>query len=149
MIPSVQIPILNHPSVHKKDVGNRIQKSKRENSLQRNNNHHARTTSAPSVLPSYNNKLSLDVLLDAIDLDQQMRQLFRDEVMKSKNRVPSMLRRRSKSAPSAPPSYHQQRAFNSRWITNDQTVVTTASKAQEVAQLIVNQHFEKILKKTD
>lgn len=118
---------------------------------------HGRTTSVPSVLPSYqkkDHKLSLNVLVDAIDLDQQMRQFFKNEVMKTKNRTthlaapfvpPSimMARRRSKSAPGAPPSYHQQRAFNSRWIAQDRTV-TSESAAKEVAQLIVQKHIESV-----
>ncbi|KAL9553760.1 hypothetical protein PS6_003775 [Mucor atramentarius] len=120
---------------------------------------HARTTSVPSVLPSQqqNQKNRMNILLDAIDLDQQMRQFFKTEIMKSKNRTSSafvppsimMARRRSKSAPGAPPSYHQQRAFNSRWIApncNNRTV-TCASQAQEVAQLIVKQHFESVKKR--
>lgn len=120
---------------------------------------HGRTTSVPSVMPSHqerqkkSSKLSMDVLLDAIDLDQQMRQFFRTEVIKSKGRTagtfapPSimMARRRSKSAPGAPPSYHQQRAFNSRWTTPNCTV-TSASAAKEVAKLIVQQHFESVKK---
>ncbi|KAF1803905.1 hypothetical protein FB192DRAFT_1370391 [Mucor lusitanicus] len=120
---------------------------------------HARTTSVPSVLPSqqHSQKDRMHILLDAIDLDQQMRQFFKTEVIKSKNRTSSafvppsimMARRRSKSAPGAPPSYHQQRAFNSRWIApncNNRTV-TCASQAQEVAQLIVKQHFESVKKR--
>lgn len=119
---------------------------------------HVRTTSVPSVLPSFKiqkdaSKLSMDILLDAIDLDQQMRQFFRTEVVKSKTRVNSfnpsqvmMARRRSKSAPGAPPSYHHQRAFSARWTTPSQTV-TSDSQAQEVAKLIVQQHFDAVKKR--
>ncbi|KAI8889068.1 hypothetical protein K501DRAFT_239363 [Backusella circina FSU 941] len=111
--------------------------------------HHVRTTSVPSVLPSYQqSKLPMDVLLDAIDLDQQMRQFFKTEVQKSKTRVsvfkPSqMVRRRSKSAPGAPPSYHQQRAFSAVWVACNRTV-TNASAAQEVANLIVQKHIDSV-----
>ncbi|KAG0746087.1 hypothetical protein G6F57_009093 [Rhizopus arrhizus] len=118
---------------------------KKENKIQKRifkNNHHPRTTSAPSILPSYSSQLSLDVLLDAIELDQKMRECFRNELLKSKNH--SLIRRRSKSVPIAPPSYHHLPSFSSRWITNDQKVVTTASEAQKVAQLIVKEHFEKM-----
>lgn len=113
---------------------------------------HGRTTSAPTFLP--NSHQSLNVLCDAIDLDQQMRQFFKAEVLKSKNRtnhfVPALMaRRRSKSAPGAPPSYHYQRAFNSRWFAPDYNnkTVTSASAAQEVAQLIVQKHIESVKKR--
>ncbi|GAA5801375.1 hypothetical protein EDC94DRAFT_609051 [Helicostylum pulchrum] len=123
--------------------------------------HHTRTSSVPSVLPSFktttttqSSKLSMDILLDAIDLDQQMRQFFRSEVVKSKDRMtafnPShtmMARRRSKSAPGAPPSYHHQRAFNARWVTAKNETVTSDSQAQQVAQMIVQQHFEAVKKR--
>ncbi|KAI9486591.1 MAG: hypothetical protein EXX96DRAFT_549654 [Benjaminiella poitrasii] len=138
---------------------------------------HARTTSVPSVLPSQQdhnkltNKLSLDILLDAIDLDQQMRQFFRSEVIKSKshkivanyhhrNQLPLsssafsssslIARRRSRSAPGAPPSYHHQRAFNSRWISpifNNSSAVTSEFQAQKVAQLIVQKHLDAVRKR--
>ncbi|KAG1469595.1 hypothetical protein G6F56_003170 [Rhizopus delemar] len=158
MIPSLQSVLptmdrsINKGSIQKQTKRIHHQHQHQQQQQQRN---HGRTISVPSVLPSYRHqqektKLSFDVLLDAIDLDQQMRQFFKSEVMKSKTRSvfkPSpMLRRRSKSAPSAPPSYHYQRAFNAKWITNDQTVVTTATQAQEVAQLIVSQHFDAVKK---
>ncbi|KAI8997212.1 hypothetical protein BDB01DRAFT_770277 [Pilobolus umbonatus] len=125
---------------------------------------HIRTASLPLHLPSHeqpkHQRLSMDVLLDAIDLDQQMRKYFKAEVLKVKSRTtynatmfkPTqstlMARRRSKSAPGAPPSYHQQRAFNSRWTTpNQNNTVTSASAAQEVAQLIVQQHFASVKKR--
>ncbi|OBZ90298.1 hypothetical protein A0J61_01642 [Choanephora cucurbitarum] len=113
---------------------------------------HARTTSLPTVLPSQQN---MNVLLNAIDLDQQMRQFFKAEVMKSKARTSTFLppsimmaRRRSRSAPGAPPSYHQQRAFNARWTLPDSnTTVTSASQAEQVAKLIVQQHFNSVKKR--
>ncbi|KAI9259047.1 hypothetical protein BY458DRAFT_517615 [Sporodiniella umbellata] len=153
MIPSLQsvLPPMDR-SIHKKGA---IQKPLAKPKASLPQRHHGRTTSVPSVLPSYRQKqeekLSFDVLLDAIDLDQQMRQFFKTEVMKSKTRAvfrpAPMLRRRSKSAPSAPPSYHYQRAFNAKWITQDQTIVTTASHAQQVAQSIVSQHFDAVKKR--
>ncbi|GAA5811306.1 hypothetical protein MFLAVUS_004739 [Mucor flavus] len=122
--------------------------------------HHTRTSSVPSVLPSFktttaqSSKLSMDILLDAIDLDQQMRQFFRSEVVKSKDRMTAfspthtmMARRRSKSAPGAPPSYHHQRAFNARWVTAKNETVTSDSQAQQVAKMIVQQHFEAVKKR--
>ncbi|KAI9362725.1 hypothetical protein BD770DRAFT_315730 [Pilaira anomala] len=122
--------------------------------LKKTNRHHTRTSSVPSILPSFksstsNKKLSMDILLDAIDLDQQMRQFFRSEVVKSKDRLsafnPSLMaRRRSKSAPGAPPSYHHQRAFSARWLTSKNHSVTSHTEAQQVAKLIVQQHFEAV-----
>jgi predicted ATPase with chaperone activity len=157
MAPSLNIAL---PSIHRvnkqTNFKTEFKLQKREPLQFQSSRNHARTTSMPSVLPSYqdSNKLSMDVLLDAIDLDQQMRQFFRTEVIKSKSRTTSafvppsimMARRRSKSAPGAPPSYHQQRAFNSRWTTPNCTV-TSASAAQEVAKLIVQQHFESVKKR--
>lgn len=131
------------------------------------NRNHVRTTSVPlnfSSIPfqqqQKNEKLSMDILLDAIDLDQQMRQFFRSEVMKSKNRSSSstftpsssstmMARRRSKSAPGAPPSYHQQRAFSAvQWMTPNSTIaVTSSNQAEQIAKFIVQQHIEAVKKR--
>ncbi|CEG64843.1 hypothetical protein RMATCC62417_01753 [Rhizopus microsporus] len=150
MFPSLQAALPSIERLNKKRIEQPLPKKELVLVNQRN---HIRTTSAPSILPSYGQKLSLNVLLDAIDLDQEMRQFFRNEVMKSKNRTQlgmfkpmPMLRRRSRSAPSALPSYHYQRAFNAKWIMNDKRVVTTASEAQKVAELIVKQHFETVKK---
>lgn len=158
------------PSIHRisKKETNFISKKhhqpQQQQQQQRPARHHVRTSSAPLILPSYceqkqDSKLSMDILLDAIDLDQQMRQFFRSEVVKSKNRNttttaptfnPShmmMARRRSKSAPGAPPSYHYQRAFTTRWITPENKTVTCASQAQQVAAMIVQQHIEAVKKR--
>ncbi len=153
------------PSIHRisKKESKIIHKPQSQPQQQKTTRHHVRTCSAPLMLPSYqqkeedNSKLSMGILLDAIDLDQQMRQFFRSEVVKSKNRTtvstfnPShmmMARRRSKSAPGAPPSYHYQRAFNTRWMTpKNETVVTSASQAQEVARMIVQQHIAAVKKR--
>ncbi|KAG2203779.1 uncharacterized protein EV154DRAFT_499326 [Mucor mucedo] len=162
MTPSLSIAL---PSIHRitkreNKVISKPQTTQPQTACQFTNKtrHHVRTTSVPSVLPSFKiqkdtSKLSMDILLDAIDLDQQMRQFFRTEVVKSKTRIstfkPSqvmMARRRSKSAPGAPPSYHHQRAFSARWTTPNQTV-TSDSQAQEVAKLIVQQHFEAVKKR--
>ncbi|CAO3621354.1 unnamed protein product [Mucor hiemalis] len=168
MSPSLSIAL---PSIHritKRDNKHSIQKSyaRPQSQLpqqqQQQPRNHVRTTSVPSVLPSFsmvkkdNSKLSMDILLDAIDLDQQMRQFFKAEVVKSKGRTSStfnpshlmMARRRSKSAPGAPPSYHQERAFNTRWMTpNNRQTVTDASQAQELARSIVQQHIEAVKKR--
>ncbi|KAI8971658.1 hypothetical protein BDF20DRAFT_837958 [Mycotypha africana] len=121
---------------------------------------HPRITSVPSILPSHSQhqdskhkKLSMDILLDAIDLDLQMRENFKAEWLKTQqsrytNSATAVLiaRRRSRSAPSAPPSHYfqQNRAFNSVWTApscNNRTV-TSATDAQEVAQFIVKQHLK-------
>ncbi|KAI8076422.1 uncharacterized protein B0P05DRAFT_545822 [Gilbertella persicaria] len=145
------------PSIqrNKKTIENKPQFKRQPLQFKLSRNH-GRTTSVPAVLPSHRN---MNVLLDAIDLDQQMRQFFKAQVMKSKACTatfmptatpPSimMARRRSKSAPGAPPSYHQQRAFNARWTApHCNTTVTSASEAEKVAQFIVQQHFESVKKR--
>ncbi|KAI8647422.1 hypothetical protein BD408DRAFT_408528 [Parasitella parasitica] len=156
---SLNIALPSIHRIHKRETkalhrSNHEQQQQKPLHFQMSRNH-ARTTSVPSVLPSQQDHMS--VLLEAIDLDQQMRQFFKTEVMKSKNRTSSafvppsimMARRRSKSAPGAPPSYHQQRAFNSRWIAPhyQNRTVTNASQAHEVAQLIVKQHLESVKKR--
>ncbi|CAO3702333.1 unnamed protein product [Rhizopus stolonifer] len=103
---------------------------------------HNRTISVPSTLPSRG--LSLEVLLDAIDIDQELKQVFTSELLKTKNRSSFDYRRRIKSAPSAPPSYYQKK-FNTRWITG-QTVITTESEAHSAAQSIVIKHFQTVKK---
>lgn len=169
MSPSLSIAL---PSIHritKRDTKHSIQKSytrpqSQHSQQQQSQRNHVRTTSVPSILPSFSmvkkdsSKLSMDILLDAIDLDQQMRQFFKAEVVKSKGRNansstfnPShlmMARRRSKSAPGAPPSYHQERAFNTRWMTPDnRQAITNATQAQELAMSIVQQHIEAVKKR--
>lgn len=133
------------PSIKKKNI--QQQKPIHQFKISKN---HRRTTSAP--LPNQQ-QLSLNVLLDAIDLDQQMRHFFKSEVLKSKNRsspfvlpMIMMARRRAKSAPGAPPSYHYQRAFQSKWFVAHETV-TSESVAQEVAQRIVQKHIETVKSK--
>ncbi|KAG2230836.1 hypothetical protein BDF21DRAFT_432135 [Thamnidium elegans] len=160
MIPSLSIAL---PSIHGSPNTTTTKRSITKPSTKKcqfkpTKRHHTRTSSVPSVLPSFKttqtSKLSMDILLDAIDLDQQMRQFFRSEVVKSKDRMtafnPShtmMARRRSKSAPGAPPSYHHQRAFNARWVTAKNETVTSDSQAQQVARMIVQQHFEAVKKR--
>ncbi|KAF7727917.1 hypothetical protein EC973_006916 [Apophysomyces ossiformis] len=95
--------------------------------------HHFRTTSLPLVLPSEEQRLSMTVLLDAIDLEQRMRLFYKEQCVKSvirdhmNCRKPSgkmtfkassrflqhSLRRRSKSAPGAPLAYYY--TASARW----------------------------------
>ncbi|KAI7862175.1 hypothetical protein BDF14DRAFT_1886346 [Spinellus fusiger] len=114
--------------------------------------HHVRTMSAP-VLPSQSNRLSLDLLLDAIDLDQQMNEQFKDQVARRSigiskpSQFKSTLRRRSKSAPGV--LQRPTRVSCTRWwaLGMPQDKLLTESGAEQVAQEIVQKHIESALKR--
>ncbi|KAI8147772.1 hypothetical protein BJV82DRAFT_507618 [Fennellomyces sp. T-0311] len=105
------------------------------------NKNHMRTTSMPIRLPSQSEKdrLSLDVLLDAIELDQHMYEAYEQEWSKSAIRAGqrnAYRRRRSKSAPGVP-----------RWRTPCSTNKARNVSVQQIAESIVQKHIESARKK--
>ncbi|KAI8388424.1 uncharacterized protein BYT42DRAFT_560049 [Radiomyces spectabilis] len=114
--------------------------------------HHARTVSLPARLPSQHasrhHRLSMDVLLDAIDLDRHMNQFYTHERAKCALRrvthhhpfktSPVVIRRRSKSAPGALESRHN---LSTRWFI-PMTGSHLNATPKEIAKSIVQQHIE-------
>ncbi|KAI9014560.1 hypothetical protein CLU79DRAFT_721654 [Phycomyces nitens] len=104
---------------------------------------HARTVSMP-LLPSQKN--SLDVLLDAIDLDQQMSERFKDQVAR-KSSVSrghpfkhQAVRRRSRSAPGT----LLRLPSTTRWWTcsTPEDKPLTDNAAELIAYQIVQKHIQ-------
>ncbi|KAI7884883.1 hypothetical protein K492DRAFT_182264 [Lichtheimia hyalospora FSU 10163] len=100
---------------------------------------HARTVSAPLRMPSYQDKqrLSLDVLVDAIELDQTMYETYKQERFKVMARHSPYDRRRSRSAPGG--------SMTPRWRTPMRS--SDGSSMQQLAEAIVRQHIEQAKKK--
>ncbi|KAI9251352.1 hypothetical protein BDA99DRAFT_521638 [Phascolomyces articulosus] len=121
-----------------------------------NNKNHIRTTSMPTRLPSQQieqekqkqERLSLEVLLDAIELDQSMYEAYQQEWSKTSAMRPhcpnqrnavmaaAYRRRRSKSAPGIP-----------RWRTPSSTPQRRNVNVQQIAESIVQKHIEYARKK--
>lgn len=101
---------------------------------------HARTVSAPLRMPSYQDKqrLSLDVLIDAIELDQTMYETYKQERFKAMARHSPCDRRRSRSAPGG--------SMTPRWRTPSMRS-SNCSSMQQLAEAIVRQHIEHAKKK--
>lgn len=107
---------------------------------------HYRTTSVPSRLPSQSQeRLSMDILLDAIELEQSMYEQYKHERVKSMLREQHQHgcrfhpydRRRSKSAPGG--SVSLQCTKQAQWTTsflNDQGMTS-----QQLAESIVQKHI--------
>lgn len=100
---------------------------------------HARTVSAPLNMPSHQDKqrLSLDVLVDAIELDQTMYETYKQERFKAMARHSPYDRRRSRSAPGG--------SMTPRWRTPMRS--SNGSSMQQLAEAIVRQHIEHAKKK--
>lgn len=108
---------------------------------------HYRTTSVPSRLPSqFQQRLSMDVLLDAIELEQSMYEQYKHERVKSMlrehhqhgHRFHPYDRRRSKSAPGG--SVSIQCTKQAQWtssFTNDQGL-----NPQQLAESIAQKHID-------
>lgn len=108
---------------------------------------HYRTTSVPSRLPSqFQQRLSMDVLLDAIELEQSMYEQYKHERVKSMlrehhqhvHRFHPYDRRRSKSAPGG--SVSIQCTKQAQWtssFTNDQGLTP-----QQLAESIAQKHID-------
>ncbi|KAI9496048.1 hypothetical protein BDB00DRAFT_785982 [Zychaea mexicana] len=110
-----------------------------------NNKNHIRTTSMPARLPSQTEqkqRLSLEVLLDAIELDQSMYEAYQFEWSKTSAMRAAHLqrsanrRKRSKSAPGVP-----------RWRTPCSTPKSRNASVQQIAESIVQKHIECARKK--
>ncbi|ORY92294.1 hypothetical protein BCR43DRAFT_498127 [Syncephalastrum racemosum] len=121
---------------------------------------HFRTVSLPIKLPSQrpqqraeasDQRLSLDVLMDAIELDQNMYTTYKQERMKSamRDRAKRQLgrsmpygldRRRSKSAPGSSSIRRTPLHSDTRWSTPDASSIKPEN-THDIALSIVQQHI--------
>lgn len=114
---------------------------------------HSRTVSVPTQLPSDNNtpRLSLDILVDAIELEQSMYEAYRHERVKSLAREHRQsirnnnyryyhpyFRRRSHSAPGGITTM----ARSPQWRTPSSIAQEHGMTAQEIAESVVKKHIE-------
>ncbi|KAI9248074.1 hypothetical protein BY458DRAFT_526683 [Sporodiniella umbellata] len=83
-----------------------------------------------------NPKVSLDLLVSAIDIDQDLKLMFTSELLKSKKRTTLSHPRHLKTIP-----FHCQRTLNVTWNMGDRTI-TQELEVRAAAQSIVAAHFQ-------
>ncbi|KAI8068702.1 hypothetical protein BC940DRAFT_298848 [Gongronella butleri] len=185
MAPSpVLLPCAPLPSFHAicQDLGASKKKNQEQPAQPAAARHHYRATSVPSRLPSQQeaswrhiasdrakeDRLSMDILLKAIALDQKMSAKYKKERVKNYVREQQWLhrtrrhawppahiskpgaaidgsRRRSRSAPGAPLAhyYHQELARNAtRWYLPART---SHAADKDIAKAVVEQHLQSVL----